>query len=278
MRTPIDVRAVGLVALAALGTAGCLAKKVADHHFYDEHIQPIFDRSCTNATSPCHKADPVTGIALGNLDLTSFENVQKRRDVLRRYGTYPKPLLLLKAVPENQITIPFQGRYLASEIRHAGGKPLSKDSDAFGELERWLENGANIDGIQPIEQPNHGVGSACSSTLPAGYVLPAVDTNAAAYTTFQNTLAPFIANNCTFSTCHYSPQADFSLLCMSSSDPNVAKFNFLQAASFVAPPGQMVEGSEILMRPLAGLKGGINHTGGVFFKDRNDPTWIACRN
>jgi hypothetical protein len=281
MRTPIDVRLrslTALTALALLATSGCLAKKSADRHFYDEHIQPIFDRSCTNATSPCHRADPVTGIALGNLDLTSFANVQKRRDVLRRYGTYPKPLLLLKAVPESQITIPFRGRYLASEIRHAGGKPLAKDSDAFGELERWLENGANIDGIQPIEQANRGVGSACSSTLPAGYVLlPAVDTNAAAYTTFQSTLAPFIANNCTYSTCHYSPQADFSLLCTNSSDPNVAKFNFVQAASFVAPMGQMVEGSEILIRPLAGLKGGINHTGGVFFKDRNDPTWIAWR-
>ena len=36
---------------------------------------------------------------LGNLDLTSFENVQKRRDVLRTYGSYTQPLLLLKVLP-----------------------------------------------------------------------------------------------------------------------------------------------------------------------------------
>ena len=58
------------------------------------------------ATPPAPRRTPrselqttTASIALGNLDLTSFENVQKRRDVLRRYGTYPKPLLLLKAVP-----------------------------------------------------------------------------------------------------------------------------------------------------------------------------------
>ncbi len=273
MRTPIDVRALGFAALAALSTSGCLIKKSADRHFYDEHIQPIFDRSCTNGVSPCHKVDPATGVALGNLDLTSFENVQKRRDVLRRYGTYPMPLLLLKAVPESQVTIPYAGLNLPSEIRHAGGKPLSRDSDAFSELERWLKNDANIDGIQPVEKANRGVGSDCRSALPAGYVLPAVDTNATAYTTFQSDIAPFLANNCTYSTCHYSPQADFSLLCPDA--PDAAKFNFVQAASFVAPKGRMVQGSEILMRPLSGLKGGINHTGGVFFEDRTDKTWLA---
>jgi Hydrazine synthase alpha subunit middle domain/WD40-like Beta Propeller Repeat len=278
MRTLIDARDARLRSLAAvalLATTGCLAKKSNDRHFYDEHIQPIFDRSCTNATSPCHKADPATGIALGNLDLTSFANVQKRRDVLRRYGTYPMPLLLLKAVPEAQVTIPYAGKNLPSEIRHAGGKPLSRDSEAFSELERWLKNDANIDGIQPIDKANRGVGSDCQSALPAGYTLPTIDTNATAYTTFQSDIAPFITNNCTYSTCHYSPQADFSFLCPDA--PNAAAFNFVQAASFVAPQGQMVEASEILIRPLAGLKGGINHTGGVFFANREDSTWTAWR-
>ncbi|MDB4981516.1 MAG: Periplasmic component of the Tol biopolymer transport system-like protein [Myxococcales bacterium] len=278
MRTTIDARDARLrsvTALALLATTGCLAKKSNERHFYDEHIQPIFDRSCTNATSPCHKVDPATGIALGNLDLTSFENVQKRRDVLRRYGTYPMPLLLLKAVPENSpITIPFRGRNLPDEIRHAGGKPLGHDSDAFRELDNWLKNGANIDGILPIEKGNRGVGSACRGALPPGTTLPTVDTNATAYTTFQSDILPFIANNCTYSTCHYSPQADFSLLCADSQDPNVQQFNFVQAASFVAPQGQAARASEILIRPLSSLKGGINHTGGVFFPNPQDPTWV----
>src|SRR6185295_19285980 len=77
--------------LAPALAAGCL-KKPAEKYFYDQHIQPIFNGSCVGNTSPCHKIDPQTGVALGNLDLSSFEGVQKRRDALRTYGSYPLPL------------------------------------------------------------------------------------------------------------------------------------------------------------------------------------------
>src|SRR5215468_10698195 len=111
---------------------GCAPKKPPEVHFYDQHIQPIFNNFCTGNTSPCHRVDmPGTGgVALGNLDLTSFANVQKRRDVLRTYGSYPQPLLLLKTVPEQSVFIPYQGKNYPSEIRHAGGKPIAVTSDA----------------------------------------------------------------------------------------------------------------------------------------------------
>lgn len=99
-----------LCALAVLTAAGCRPKQPAEVHFYDQHIQPIFNNFCTGNTSPCHRVDkPGTGgVALGNLDLTSFANVQKRRDVLRTYGSYPQPLLLLKALPEDTVFIPYR--------------------------------------------------------------------------------------------------------------------------------------------------------------------------
>ena len=60
-------------------------------HFYDVHIQPILNGSCIGNTSPCtaSRRPGHRGTALGNLDLTSFDRVQKRRDVLRKYGSYP---------------------------------------------------------------------------------------------------------------------------------------------------------------------------------------------
>src|ERR1051325_11085825 len=86
----------------------CGEDRLPEHQFFDQHIQPIFNNFCVGNTSPCHKN--TDGVALGNLDLSSFEGVQKRRDVLRTYGSYPQPLLLLKALPEETIQIPYLGQ------------------------------------------------------------------------------------------------------------------------------------------------------------------------
>ena len=266
-----------------------MKKGGVEQHFYENHIQPIFTASCVGNTSPCHRVDG-SGVALGNLDLTSFEAVQKRRDVLRLYGSYTQPLLLLKVLPESQVQIPFRGATYTSEIRHTGGKPLSSSSDAYYELKRWLDNGANRDGILPVGQPNTGLG-ACNSALPSGWTPPDVDTNSTAYQTFQTDVFPTLAQSCAFGTCHSSPQADFYITC--GDTPENQLFNFVQAASFVVPcdlgPSPKtcdqipmaqwtpVEQSEILLRPLSVPGGGISHTGGVFFQSRSDNTWLAWK-
>src|SRR5689334_8485080 len=197
MRTFIRGRAVGsrtgalwLGACAAL-TSGCLTKKPPEAHFYDQHIQPILKSFCVGNTSPCHADDPATGTALGNLDLTSYDGIQKRRDVLRTYGSYPHPLLLLKALPEASVNIPYQGTLYPSEIRHAGGKPIDPASDAFYELKRWLDNGANRDGIAPAETGKVGVGG-CSLGLPPASSRVPVDTSKPSYQTFVDTIQPFL--------------------------------------------------------------------------------------
>jgi hypothetical protein len=263
--------------LVAACAAGCRVKAPAQEHFYDDHIQPIFNSFCIGNTSPCHRVDPTTGIALGNLDLTTFDNVQKRRDVLRTYGSYPQALLLLKAMPEDEVPIAFQGQTFTSEIRHSGGKPIAMTSDAFASLKTWLDNGANRDGILPTEQPNTGIGNCTNVGIPAGFVVPpTLDRTATAYTTFQTQIMPMVRSSCSFSTCHSSPQADFLMTC---GDPDQAQqdYNFVRAASFVVPMGQAVERSEILLRPLSVSSGGINHTGGVFFQSRDDQTWQAWK-
>src|SRR5262245_52534696 len=243
----------GLAACAAFA-GGCLTKEAPRQQFYDQHVQPILKTFCVGNTSPCHSLDsndPVTATALGNLDLTSFEGIQKRRDVLRTYGSYPHPLLLLKALPEDAVAI----NYLAvpgcttcptqypSEIRHAGGKPIQASSAAYFELKRWLENGANRDGIAPAEVAKTGVGP-CSTALPPASRQVPVDDTTPGYQTFVSTIQPLLKNSCTFGTCHSSPQADFYLTC-GDDDPEQLKFNYGQAAGFVSPLPLPVEQSEI---------------------------------
>jgi hypothetical protein len=266
---------LGALVVFSLAGAGCLKKQGVEQHFYENHIQPIFNASCVGNTSPCHRVDD-KGVALGNLDLSSFDAVQKRRDALRLYGSYTQPLLLLKAMPEAQVQINFLGKTYASEIRHTGGKTLLANSDAYYELKRWLDNGANRDGIGLVGTPNVGLGG-CNTALPKDWKPPAgLDATSPAYTTFQSIVFPTIKQSCAFSTCHSSPQSDFYMTCGDTPDQQV--FNYVQAASFVTPMGTSVDQSEILLRPLAEPAGGINHTGGVFFQSRtNDSTWLAWK-
>ena len=272
MRTLAASGRAGLALVAV--SVGCTVKQPVEHHFYDQHIQPILTTFCVGNTSPCHSVDPGTKTALGNLDLSSFEGVQKRRDVLRTYGSYPQPLLLLKALPEVSVQIPYEGNLIESEIRHAGGKPIAANSDAFYELKRWLDNGANRDGVAPPATTRQGVGG-CNTALRPG--VPTADTSSQAYQTFiGGGVRDFFLNSCAYGTCHGSPQADFYLTCSDDGGPQ-DQFNYVQAAEFVALAPTAVEQSEILLRPLSPLAGGVSHTGGIFFESRDDPNWKMLR-
>jgi hypothetical protein len=271
----VRLRATGLVTLVMLGmlTGGaCIKKPPATRQYYDQHIQPVFDGFCVGNTSPCHRIDPASGTALGNLDLSSFEGVQRRRDVLRSYGVYPQPLLLLKAVPDGFIPITYRDKQLPSEIRHAGGKTLSATSDAFYELKRWLDNGATRTGQSPATAKGVGAGGC---TPGAGVPTATVDRSSAAYQQFAADIEPLLVSSCAYSNCHGSEQADFRLSCADSELARDA--NFARAAAFiVAAPGS-VEGSELLLRPLAPRAGGLSHTGGSFFTNREDLTWQSLK-
>lgn len=270
VRSGVAWRLVSAWILAA--SIGCV-KKPAEKHFYDQHIQPILNSFCVGNTSPCHKPD-ANGVALGNLDLSSYDAVHKRPDVLRKYGSYPYPLLLLKAVPLSMVQIPYLGRLLQSQIPHAGGKTISTDSDAFTTLQAWLNNGANLDGIAPQAQPNMGVGD-CSGVVPADRDLTVVDTSGAAFQLFASNVMPTLRTSCAFGTCHSSPQSDFYITC--GDDDSQMRFNYLQAAGFVVSAPTDPQQSEILLRPLDPGTGGVSHTGGTFFSSRTDPQWLNWR-
>jgi hypothetical protein len=261
--------------LVTLAPAACAQHKPPERHFYDQQVQPIFDRFCVGNTSPCHKIDPATGTALGNLDLSSFDGVQRRRDVLRTYGIYPQPLLLLKAIPEDQVLIAYGGKLVQSEIRHAGGKTLNSSSDAFYELKRWLDNGANRDGLAPEPTHRQGQGECSPAPTPDEPGAAAVDRTSPAYQAFIAEVQPVLRASCSFSTCHGSPQSDFHLTC--GDDETQRDANFRRVTGFIADAPTDVEQSEFLLRPLDSRAGGVSHTGGVFFRSREDETWKRLR-
>src|SRR5204863_9600020 len=103
------------------------------------------------------------------------------------------------------VLIPYQGQQYPSEIRHAGGKPIQPNSDAFYDLKRWLDNGANRDGIAPAEKPGIGVG-LCNTALPPASRRVAVDTSTPGYQTFVEKVQPFLLASCAYGTCHSPPQ------------------------------------------------------------------------
>lgn len=264
-----------LFVLVLAGTAfGCERAKVPENRFYDTQIQPIFDGFCVGNTSPCHKVDPTTGAALGNLDLSSYEAAVRRPDVLRTYGAFPEPLLLLKSIPEESTFIPYAGQLYTSEIRHAGGKPLVRNSDAFELIKRWLANGATRTGLPEGRERPRGAGG-CNTTVPADETRPPVNRSSAAYQAYVANVAPLLRESCAFSTCHGSAQSDFYVTC---GDTDAERdFNFLRVASFVSPAGVAVEQSELLQRPLDPRAGGVSHTGGAFFSSTSDEGWTRLR-
>ncbi|HEY1584810.1 MAG TPA: hypothetical protein VGH63_03925, partial [Polyangia bacterium] len=264
----------------ALVLVGCDDQPPAGPQYYERVIQPILTQNCVFNQGACHKDDG-NGNALGNLDLTSYANTTRRRDVLRTYGSFPVPLLLLKASGSTVPPIPYKGstdgttKFYNSEIQHAGGATLSVTSSAFLELQKWLANGAAEDGSVVAKAQQTGTGSCNPSFMTVrpdvAAQLSSVDTTTQAFKDFASDVEPTLTKSCAFSTCHSGEQSDFFLTCQGDGSNDATKFNYLEAQAFTGNPP---ETSLLLLKPLAPSGGGTVHTGGVFFPNKNDATWL----
>jgi len=207
---------------------------------------------------------------LGNLDVTSFEAIQKRRDLLRRYGSYPEPMLLIKAVGSQGMMVPYKGKFYPLEINHAGGPILSINSDAYFTLQTWLDNGATENGIPPHLGGISGSGP-CSTELPAGLDTSGVIASSPGYGDFDS-VQPYLVQRCGAGSCHGVSGADYHLSCGDTEEQR--KSNYLMTRAFVAATA---DDSELLIRPLDPTRGGEWHSGGVFFPDRADADYTRLR-
>jgi hypothetical protein len=249
--------------------------------YYERNIEPILIQKCAGNTSGCHSTnvgDPYA-FAAGNFDVTSFENVQKRRDVLTRFGPYQQPLLLIKAVAPatpnpsdpNKLSVQYRDQFLPLDVLHAGGSIIDVSSDAYFTLQTWLENGATENGLKPPNPAQQGNGN-CSTSVPSGFDATKYTSNAN-FATFKSNVQPILKDKgCSAANCHGAPQSDFYITC-GDSDEQIA-FNFSQAWSFVNNP---VDDSQLLRVPLAVAAGGRGHTGGDQFPSTDDGDFQAIR-
>lgn len=256
--------------LVSIGLVACGGGNQDGPTFYERNIEPILVGSCAGQTSGCHAVDENDpfGFAAGNFDVTSFENVQKRRDLLKPFGAYNEPALLIKAVGIGSgLGVNYNGEFLELEIQHVSNAPLGVGSEAYLTLLEWTQNGATADGRPPPTPPQSGQGG-CSSFVPEDFDEAAV--------TSEPTFGEFVANvqpvleGCSAGSCHGAPQADFYVTC-GDNDRQLA-FNFSQAQAFVDDP---VDNTQILQVPLAVESGGFFHTGGDHFATREDPDYVA---
>ncbi|HTM22056.1 MAG TPA: hypothetical protein VL172_16150, partial [Kofleriaceae bacterium] len=192
------MRATRSILAAVAILAGCDGARPPASTYYERNIAPILRGRCTTSGGgPCH-TDDGSGRANGNLDLTSYATLTRRPDVLRRFGSYPYPLLLLKGLaPDETGTVKMTvGDVTAVPviIRHAGGSLLQMNSDTFFTLERWLENGATENGLPPPALiKEHG---ECSTLIRfdlfAQPTLDGVDVDSDNYRRFQDQVWPWI--------------------------------------------------------------------------------------
>lgn len=251
--------------------AACGGDPPPGRTYFDRTIQPILTQSCAGNTSGCHRTNPddAYDFAAGNLDVTSFENIQKRRDLLRPFGPYQVPLLLVKSVGAGQLQVAYGDGFKDLDVLHAGGPIFQVGSDAYLTLLTWMENGATANGLPPPTPPVTGEG-ACSTAVPSGF-------NAAPYTgnpnfaEFKNAVMP-VLDGCNSASCHGAPQSDFYMTC--GDDDTQVAFNMSQAWSFVDNP---VDESQFLRVPLAANEGGGPHTGGDQLASRTAPAYVALR-
>jgi hypothetical protein len=269
------IAAAGLaIAATALSLGSGCGNPPPGRTFYERTIEPILTQSCSRGTGPCHQADADDpfGAAAGNFDVSSFENVQKRRDLLQRFGPYPVAGLLIKAAGQGGQEFSYNGESRDLQVVHVGGANLTVTSTAYLQLATWIRDGATENGVAPPTPPQDGDG-ACSTVLPPGFDA-APYLSDPTFDTFDSDVEPILeASGCNSGSCHGAPQADFYITCGDTQEQ--VAFNFSQAWAFV---NDSVEDSQILRVPLAVAAGGGPHTGGDQFDSRDeDPDYLAIK-
>jgi hypothetical protein len=276
---PLVVALAGFVALAP---ASCTTKEPESSTYFDRTISPILTTSCvrTNTGAGCHVAD-AKGNALGNLDLSTFAGVAKRRDLLIDYGSYGQPAFLVKNIDPFQVEVQtYDGKKVAitTDIKHAGGSIFDPTASGYTTLRRWIQNGAseNNTGQPPVSVERQ----PCNAFVPvrAGFDVTK-DPTRADFGQFRDKVNPVLTGqqgagqggaSCAAGNCHGTIANSLYFTC--GETPEQIRWNYLASEEYLA---QTPEQSELLRRPLAPGAGGAYHEGGVVFTSQSDEGHVA---
>jgi len=270
-----------LVALSSLGSA-CEERSVPASSYYDERIGPVLEFGCVEQTAGCHLASE-RGEATGNLDLSSYDSLMRRRDVLPAYGPYSTGLLLLKGSEDIDLAIETMDppdpanpdQYFATittDIRHNAGGTISIESGSYGLLKQWIESGFLRTGA-PDEALSENEGDCVHGIGESEFFDPAADpVDPASFERFRNEINPLLRETCSGRSCHGSSIAELYLTC--GDDDTELRWNYFVSVAHLSDP---VSTSPFLRRPLSQLRGGVFHEGGHVFASAEDPTYQALR-
>ena len=277
---------LALLALVAFTPLSCTTEEPTSSTYFDQTIAPILTNSCvrTNTGVGCHFGD-AKGNSLGNLDLSTFEGINRRRDLLLNHGPYGQPSLLAKNVTPFQVTVQaFDGTLVSvtTDIRHSGGPILETTASGYDTLRRWIENGAtqNNSGKPPGNIPRDACVSAPPPAAIDGFPVASLGfdpthdpTNDPGFATFQSTVAPYMATSCAAGNCHGTSSNVMYLLC--GNNPQELAWNFWVLGQYIpggtgTDSGISPDASQLLSRPLSG---GTFHEGGDIFTGVDDANY-----
>ncbi|HBQ11305.1 MAG TPA: hypothetical protein DEF51_09065 [Myxococcales bacterium] len=258
---------------------GCQQNDEPDFSYYEERVGPVLTNGCSRgpAGSGCHIARE-DGTSLGNLDVSSFDALMRRDDVLDPYGPYSSALLLLKAGDQVDVrveTFDETERFVTvtTDIRHNNGQTIDIGSSAYSKLRQWIEAGHTRSGVQD-EALSVNVGDCRNE--PGSHPLydpTLAERFGAHYTRYVNEVEPILRETCAGGSCHGSPIADLYLACGGDSGPQ-SQWNFWVSVQHLSTPAST---SGLLRRPLSTFRGGVFHEGGNVFASAEDPNYVTIR-
>ena len=263
---------LSMAAIVGLGFA-CAARDVPHDSYFDRSIAPVLTTGCARSPtgSGCHVSDE-KGNALGNLDVSTFAMLDKRRDLLDTYGPYTQPSLLLKVLQGAPLTVrAFDGTsvVVTSDVRHAGGSVLDPSGSAYLALKRWLDNGATENNAGPRPAPVASM--PCSDRIPETPGFDATkDPAGADWPAFRDGVNRPLAQRCGAGNCHGMPANNLVFAC--GTTPEQVRYNYFIAVDYL---GGAPDQSELVRRPLSPAAGGSFHGGGAVFPTTDDPDLLA---
>ena len=267
--------ASSLAAVVVVAALGCDDPVIPSSSFYDERINPIVSMGCAQQLNGCHVDS--NGRATGNLDLSSFDALMQRRDVLPAFGPYTNGLILLKGGEPITMQIevwdpdPTSGSRVASvqtDIRHAAGQLLETGSPGQRELKRWIEESMTRTGVADETLVDNRGDCTSLDAVALGFD-PDATPEPETFNAFTSGVESVLMNRCAGSSCHGTTVADFYLKCADGGANT--RWNYYVALSHITDIAPSRSG--LLRRPLSTFRGGTFHEGGNVIGSTEDPDY-----
>ena len=270
---------VGATLAVALATA-CQQNDDPEFSYYEERIGPVLQNGCARgpAGNGCHLARP-DGTALGNLDVSSYDSLMRRADLLTPFGPYSTGLLLLKAGDQVDVSVETfntdpAARFVSvtTDVRHNNGATIGLGSSAYAQLKQWIEAGHARTGVQDETltvasgEVARGPGThpLYDTTFGSGHDVLLAD--------FRDNVQPRLQARCAGSSCHSSSIADYYI--GGGDSPEETHWNFWISLQHMTVPAST---SSLLRQPLSTYRGGVFHEGGNVFGSADDPDYVIMR-